>query len=220
MNNIKAIGTSMLLLALIGLSGCDKNGTTVVPAAANTTENTAAVDGANSDQQADTVPQPAIASSNLPVESQTASGDASVDENASNDETAAPEGSSASDAAGALTYRAIPIANSAHAMTNNGRNLVYGTVDGLIYSLNPNTGNSTFLYDVNTHIPDILIGGLAYIGGSQYYYSAAHASTINRLDIESGTSEEIAGGLFPDGIDLYHNKIYSVTDDRSEVLTV
>ena len=118
------------------------------------------------------------------------------------------------------TYTIFPLEAAAHALTNDGKNLVYGTIFGSMYSLNLQTGESTFMYDLNVFVPEILIGGLAYIEGSKYYYSAAHASTINRLDISTGTSEVIATKIFPDGIDFFHNKVYSVTMDRSEVLAV
>ena len=118
------------------------------------------------------------------------------------------------------TYTKFPVEAGAHALTNNGDMVVYGAITGLMYSLNIETGKSTFIYDLNKFIPDILIGGLAYIGGSRYYYSGAHKGTINYLDTATGTSRKIVSGIFPDGIELYNNKIYSITDDGYGVLTI
>jgi len=117
-------------------------------------------------------------------------------------------------------YSSFPIEAGAHALTNNGRYLVYGTVDGLLYSLDVETGGSEFLYDLNDNIPGLLIGGLAYIGDNQYFYGAAHKAEINRLDITTGESQTITTDIFPDGIDLYNGMIYSVTDDRDDRITV
>ncbi len=118
------------------------------------------------------------------------------------------------------SYTKFPAKAGAHALTNNGEELVYGAITGLMYGLDIKTGKSTFIYDLNRFIPDILIGGLVYTGGSRYYYSGAHKGTINYLDTATDTSREIVSGIFPDGIELYNNKIYSITNDRYGVLTI
>ena len=118
------------------------------------------------------------------------------------------------------TYTSFPIEHGAHALTNDGKGLVYGTVDGLMYRLDIKTDESTFLYDLNNNIPNLLIGGLAYISGTKYYYGAAHNASIRLLDISTGESWLIAENIFPDGIDYYRGKIYTVTDDRDQRLTV
>lgn len=118
------------------------------------------------------------------------------------------------------TYTSYILEDAAHALTNNGKDLVYGTVNGLIYSFNIRTEESTFLYDLNNNIPDLLIGGLAYIEGNQFFYGAAHKAEINRLDISTGISQTITTQIFPDGIDLYKDKIYSVTNNRDNRITV
>jgi outer membrane protein assembly factor BamB len=117
-------------------------------------------------------------------------------------------------------YTSFPIENGAHALTNNGRYLVYGTINGLIYSLDVETGNSEFLFDLNDDIPNILIGGLAYIGDNEYYYGAAHNSTIRQLNIVTGASHILADSIFPDGIDYFNGYIYSVTNNMDDRLTV
>jgi len=65
-----------------------------------------------------------------------------------------------------------------------------------------------------------LIGSLAYIGGSQYYYGAAHNASIRKLDISTGAETVVIADIFPDGMDFFRGKIYSVIDDRDERLAV
>lgn len=196
MKHIREIGLAIALFAVMGLTGCDtgsNDGDSKVinaPIEANPDTNQT-VDNNSSDENNETV-----------VEEE------EEEEIEKVDVPVSPE------------YSSFPIEAGAHALTNNGRYLVYGTVGGLLYSLDVETGNSEFLYDLNDNIPGLLIGGLAYIEENQYYYGAAHKSTINHLDIDTGESVTIANNIFPDGIDLYNGMIYSITTDRSDVLTV
>ena len=196
MKHLRVLGLAVLMIAMLGLSGCDTNNNDKV-------NNAASVPPAETEAGNDT---------NVTV----ISADKSFNRGSAEEEVEIekvevpiePE------------YSSFPIEASAHALTNNGQFLVYGTVDGLMYSLDVETGTSTFLYDLNENIPNLLIGGLAYIGNNQYFYGAAHNSSIRRLDITTGESQLIAQDIFPDGIDLFNGKIYSVTDDRDETLTI
>ena len=49
-------------------------------------------------------------------------------------------------------YTKLPLEASSNAITNNGTNLIYGTTQGQLYSLDINTKKSTFLIDLNERI--------------------------------------------------------------------
>jgi hypothetical protein len=113
----------------------------------------------------------------------------------------------------------IPIKSPAHALTNNGKNIIYGTIDGFIYALDSATKVSMKLYDVGSGT-NLLIGGLSHIGDSRYIYSSIRENRIKRLDIHTGKTDNIANIKLADGLDIYNNKIYSVTYNKSDLLTV
>ena len=113
----------------------------------------------------------------------------------------------------------IPIKSPAHALTNNENVLIYGTVDGFIYALDPVTGVSMKLHDVGSGT-NMLIGGLSHIGNGRYIYSNVRESIIGRVDINSGKTKKLASIKLADGLDIYNNKIYSVTYNMSDLLTV
>ena len=223
MNKIKILGSTALLLAMIGLSGCDNSTSTGItapaaPAAeqnggniengdtAAAEENTGAeaeaadTEGANTEEAATIISNDSDTVSNNP--------DSNSDETAENTDSGDSQG---------LT--AFPIEQSAHAMTNDGSNLVYGTIDGLMYSLNVNTGVSTFVYDVG-YGTNLLIGGLTYIGDGQYFYSSVRENTIYRLNVNTGEKNAVTKINFADGIDVFNRKIYSVTYNKNDLLTI
>jgi outer membrane protein assembly factor BamB len=117
------------------------------------------------------------------------------------------------------TFVHIKIKTPAHALTNNGKEQVYATVDGFLYTLDPATGKSKKLYDIepNTHI---LIGGISHIQGNQYYYSSIREHIIRRIDLDTGKTEGMAHIDLADGLDFFDGKIYSITHDQNDTLTV
>ena len=205
----------VLFAAIIGLSGCDTGGSTTVTSAPQAPQNQAGSE------------EP-IASGNSEIsESNASAGEPVAPENSetsNTDETSenneAPENEETPIEYGDSAYSTFTLEAPAHAMTNNGSELIYATIDGLLYSLNPATGVSTFLYDVNPFNDDLLIGGLSYIGNNQFFYSPVRDNTVNRLNIATDEAAVIADIKFADGLDVYNNKIYTVTYNKSGMLTV
>ncbi len=110
-------------------------------------------------------------------------------------------------------YIPINIESKCYGLTNNGTDITYATDRGELYTLNTNTGISTYLDDVGEQA-----NGLAYQSTDIYFYSVIYDG-INRLEV--GTSiTNIATVAFSDGLDFYQNKIYSVTSDASGILAV
>jgi outer membrane protein assembly factor BamB len=118
------------------------------------------------------------------------------------------------------TFAHIKIKTPAHALTNNGRELVYATVDGFLYTLDPVTGKSKKLYDIEPDTANLLIGGLSHIEKNRYYYSSIHEHIIRRIDHDNGKTERKAHIGLADGFDLFDDKIYSITHDQNDTLTV
>ena len=199
MKHLKILGIAVVLLTLMGLSGCDSSNSND-----DSIRNRPIVTPPNDTQPPEdnnTVPE----DDNITIPDEPHEPEEVID---SVDIPVRPD------------YSIYPAENGAHALTNNGSELVYGSIDGIIYSLNVETGSSEYLYDLNTDIPNILIGGLAHVEGTQYLYGAAHNSTIRHLDIETGESYILTDSVFPDGIDIFSGMIYSITDNGSDVLTV
>ncbi len=199
MGHFKLIGLAVVLIAVLGLSGCDSSNSND-----DSIRNRPIVTPPNDTQPPEdnnTVPE----DDNITI----------PDEPQEPEEVIEPV-----DIPVHPDYSIYPVENGAHALTNNGSELVYGAIDGIIYSLDVETGSSEYLYDLNTDIPNILIGGLAHVEGTQYLYGAAHNSTIRHLDVETGESYILTDGVFPDGIDIFSGMIYSITDNGSDVLTV
>jgi hypothetical protein len=201
MREIKSLGLALLLVTMIGFSGCDSSNSN---------------DDSKKHVVAPVDPNPGNDTSGT---SDTAD-NGSEEENDGAHEEESDEVIEKVETPIRPEYTSFPIENGAHALTNNGKYLVYGTIDGLMYTLDVDTGKSTYLFDLNDYIPGLLIGGLAYVGDNQYYYGAAHDASIRYLNIVSGEEETIATDIFPDGIDFYNNTIYSVTDDRDDRLTL
>ncbi len=213
MKKIKSLGSTTLLVAAIALSGCTSNSDTttrtVAPASPVPTEEPIASENpetseGNTNIEEDTVPET----------------NETPDANETSEDNAAPENDETPEDYGESAYTTFTIEASAHAMTNNGSELVYATIDGLLYSLNPATGVSTFIYDVNPFNDNLLIGGLSYIGNNQFLYSSVRDNIISRLDITADEAEVITEIKFADGLDAYSNRIYSVTYNKSGILTV
>jgi len=207
MKNLKLLGFAALLISMIGLSGCDSGSNS------NTTTSTPQAQAVSEEPIASE--DPGITENNASVEENEApETNEAPDANETDEENKAPEDVEQSG------YTTFVIEESSHAMTNNGNELVYATVDGLLYSLDPNTGVSTFIYDVNPFNDNLLIGGLSYIGNNQYIYSPVRDNTVNRLNIDTDEAEVIADIKFADGLDVYNNKIYTVTYNKSGILTI
>jgi len=215
MEYLRSLKMVVLFAAIIGLSGCDTGGRTTVTSAPQAPQNQAGSE------------EP-IASGNSEIsESNASAGEPATSENSetsNTDETSenneAPENEETPIEYEDSAYSTFTLEAPAHAMTNNGSELIYATIDGLLYSLNPATGVSTFLYDVNPFNDDLLIGGLSYIGNNQFFYSPVRDNTVNRLNIATDEAAVIADIKFADGLDVYNNKIYTVTYNKSGMLTV
>jgi hypothetical protein len=134
MRNFKLIGLAAVLIAVLGLTGCDSS---------NSNDNR---------RESPVQPQP---NPNPGEDTNETVGDddqnGTVDDGDQN-ETVEEEIEKV-DTPIRPEYTSFPIENGAHALTNNGRYLVYGTINGLIYSLDVETGNSEFLFDLNDDIP-------------------------------------------------------------------
>lgn len=112
-------------------------------------------------------------------------------------------------------YKRFPLESPAYSLSNDGHSLIYGTQEGQIYSLDLATELSTFIYNVQRHI-----NGLVYVNSNESYYSSTTSQSIYNLNIAAGTEKSILSLKFPDGLDLYQNKLYSVTDDASGIISV
>ncbi len=112
-------------------------------------------------------------------------------------------------------YKKYPLVNKSTALTNDGKDLVYGTKKGELYKLNLNTKKSSKILNINEQA-----SGLAYISSNSYFYSNTNLDRIYKLTISSNTKENISSTSFPDGLAYYNNRIYSVTNDRSGILTI
>ncbi len=219
MKNLKSLGFAALLIAVIGLSGCDtgSSATTITSVPQNPVASEEPIASENPETSESNVSTEEDATPETNTTSET---NETPDANETSEDNAVPENDKAPEDQEQSAYTTFTIEEAAHAMTNNGRDLIYGTIDGLLYSLNPDTGVSTFLYDVNPFNDDLLIGGLSYIGDNQFFYSPVRDNTVNRLNIATDEAEVIADIKFADGLDVYHNKIYTVTYNKSGMLTV
>jgi outer membrane protein assembly factor BamB len=201
MKHLKLLGWAIVVFAMMGLSGCDSS---------NSNDDTPSRPTINPPVN----PQPPENNTTIPDDNNT-----TVPDENTTEEPQEPEIEPV-DIPVHPEYSVFPVENGAHALTNNGKELVYGSIDGIIYSLDIETGESKYLYDLNADIPNILIGGLAHVEGAVYLYGAAHNSTIRELNIETGESQVLTDGVFPDGIDVFSGMIYSITNNNSDVLTV
>ena len=118
------------------------------------------------------------------------------------------------------SYKTYLLKNKSNGLSNNGKDLIYGTLDGKIYKLKLDSKNSTQISDVSEEI-----SGLAFVNNNSYFYSSLESDTIKKLTLESNSTEEISSLTHPDGIDFFNNKIYTVTSypensDKSSILTI
>ena len=67
---------------------------------------------------------------------------------------------------------------------------------------------------------NIRISGITYNGNNNYFYSGAYDKGIYNLNLNDSSQRRIASSNFPDGLDLYKNKLYVVSNDRSGILTI
>jgi len=117
----------------------------------------------------------------------------------------------------AEAYKKYPIEISSGGLTNDGTHLVYGGTDGNIYKYDFSSESSTILTYTNN---DSWIGGLTYVNKTTYYFSKVFKGTINKIDVSTGEISSFANTNFPDGLDLFNNKIYAVTNDSSGILSI
>jgi len=116
----------------------------------------------------------------------------------------------------ANAYKKYTIESPSGALTNDGSKLVYGTNDGSIYTFDLDSNKSSLMYsEISSRL-----GGLAYFNENTYYYSLNRSATIGVVNVSTQTTKKIAKTTFPDGLDVFNKKIYSVTTDRSGELTI
>jgi len=111
-------------------------------------------------------------------------------------------------------YQKIVINQASYGLSNDGVNLIYGTKDGNIYQLNLSTKRSVSLLNVNTEI-----NGLVYTSTFLYYSSIPSGDIVHVL-LANNRQTTITTLPFPDGIDYFNNKIYTITNDKSGVISV
>ncbi len=109
----------------------------------------------------------------------------------------------------------VAMKGAGQGMTNDGSNIIYGTNDGIIHSLDPVTEIITDLDNRGEKI-----SGLAYRSNGEYFYSSISSGTINALNINNHTNEVISKTAWPDGLDLYRGKIYVVTENHNGNITI
>jgi len=114
-------------------------------------------------------------------------------------------------------YKKYPIEVSSASLTNNGSVLVYGGNDGNIYTYNLSSQSSNLLVSTGRNS---WVSGLAYVNNTTYYFSKAYERTINKINPSTEKIDTLAYTNFPDGLDVFNNKIYAVTNDRSGVLSI
>jgi len=112
-----------------------------------------------------------------------------------------------------ITYQ---LEDESGGLSNDGDKIFYGIDNGTIYSYNLNTEVSTF--EVTTE--NTRIGGLAYVSDNTLIYSGTSSKQINKVNLSTGITENITSLPFPDGLDFFNNKIYSVTNDTSGIVTI
>ena len=115
------------------------------------------------------------------------------------------------------TYQKYNIEETSAGLTTNGNQLIYGTMSGNIYSLDLGSKKSSLLVET---LDNSMIGGLTYFNANTYYFSRTFGGNIGKIDISNNTSEDIARLPFPDGLDLFNQKLYVVTNDSSGLLTI
>jgi len=114
-------------------------------------------------------------------------------------------------------YKKYSIEIPAGGLTNNGTQLVYAGRDGNIYTYNLSSKTSTLLVSTGN---SSWTGGLAYVNDTVYYFSKSLQGTINKINPVTGKIDILAYTNFPDGLDIFNNKIYTVTNDVSGVLSI
>lgn len=107
-------------------------------------------------------------------------------------------------------------------LSNDGFNVLYVTKLGKEYRLDLQSNQSTFMGEIPENDDVLSVSGLAYIDDISYYFSKAgrngQAGALYKF--ENGEINLLTAIQFPDGLDFVDDKIYSVTNDRSGVLTV
>lgn len=114
-------------------------------------------------------------------------------------------------------YKKYSIETTAGGLTNDGSKLVYGGNDGNLYQYDLSSKTSTVLASTNDNS---WLGGLVYIDKNTYYFSKTYERSIRKINISTGKMDSLTGTNFPDGLDVFNNKIYAVTNDSSGLLTV
>ena len=116
----------------------------------------------------------------------------------------------------AEVYKKYDIEVPSYGLTNNGTELVYAGADANIYTYDLSLKSSTFLVSNGNRRSN----GLAYVNGATYYFSEKYGGTIRKINTLTGSIDTLARTNFPDGLDVFNNKIYAVTNDRNNILSI
>ncbi len=119
----------------------------------------------------------------------------------------------------ATFYRKIPIKAPSAGMDNNATHILYATQKGELYALEMNEYNSSLITNLTDNY---LVNGLAY-HDRLYYYSFTIPKVgyeMERIDLNGSLIAPMQTTPFPDGLDIYEDKIYSVTHDVSGEVTI
>lgn len=114
-------------------------------------------------------------------------------------------------------YKKYNIEESSGGLTTDGNQLIYGTNNGSIYSLDLGSEESSLLVEASDNSR---VGGLTYFDANTYYFSNTDTGYIRKIHIDDSSIINIATLPFPDGLDLFNQKLYAVTTDRSGLLTI
>lgn len=117
-------------------------------------------------------------------------------------------------------YQKVAIEEPSAGMDNNGSDILYATQTGQLYRLDFKEAVST---PIATLTDSNLVNGLAYFEKDIYYYSYTLADVgyfMERVDLNTTIVDSLEATRFPDGLDIYNKKLYSVTQDVSGVLTI
>lgn len=122
-------------------------------------------------------------------------------------------------------YQKIEIVEASAGMDHNASDILYATQSGDLYALNPTSGDSTMVANLT---PNYLVQGLAYHQDELYYYSYRTPPTevdyanywMEKVDLNTTIVTPLSATLFPDGLDIYNDTLYSVTQDVSGIITL
>jgi len=112
-------------------------------------------------------------------------------------------------------YSSMALEGASNGISNDGQDIIYGTTGGNLYRLNLSTKTSTFIYDVNRRV-----SGLYVVDSDNYYYSSISTGGVYKVNVATSEEQTLTSVNFPDGLDVYNGKIYTVTNDASGILSI